>query len=93
MHIDQAIKEELKKYLAEKIDQNKRRVTIISAAPITDQDMTEIKNKFQYLSTSRIDTIVNRDILAGFIIKFGTKMIDLSLKKKLEDVDRMMRSL
>ena len=87
MHIDPGLKEELKQYLLQKMHDTKKRVTVISAYPLEKHEMDEIVRKFDYLEHAKIDNEVDKKILAGFVIKFGTKMIDVSLRRRLEDVD------
>ncbi len=87
MHIDPGLKEELKQYLLQKMHDSKKKVTIISAYPLQKNEMDELVRMFDYLQHAHIDNHVDASILAGFIIKFGTKRIDLSLRRRLSDVD------
>lgn len=86
MHIDPNLKEDLKSYLLEKIHQSKLIVTIVSAYPLEQHEMNQVAQKFEGMHNATIKNEIDKSILAGYIIKFGTKMIDLSLKRRLEDV-------
>ena len=87
MHIDPALKEELKQYLLRKMHDTKMRVTVVSAYPLQKHEIDDLIRKFDYLEHAHLDNEVDSSILAGFVIKFGTKMIDVSLRRKLEEVD------
>lgn len=86
MRIDPTIKEDLKRYLLEKLDEKKRIVTILSPYPLEADDIEEIKSKFEYLHHAHIENVIDKSLLAGFVIMFGTKMIDVSLKRKIGDI-------
>lgn len=86
MRIDPTIKEDLKRYLLEKLDEKKRIVTILSPYRLQPDDIDQIKAKFEDLHHAHIENVVDKSLLAGFVILFGTKMIDVSLKRKIGDI-------
>lgn len=90
MHIDPVLKGELKQYLLDRMNESRRNVTIVSAYPLAQKEMDDITHKFPELGNAKVENEVNSDIYAGFIIKFGTKRIDLSLRRRLDDVYRSL---
>ena len=87
MHIDPGLKEELKQYLLQKMHDTKKKVTVVSAYRLEKHEMDTIIHQFDYLEHAKIDNEVDSSILAGFVIKFGTKRIDVSLKRRIDDVN------
>lgn len=90
MHIDPVLKDELKQYLLDRMHESHRKVTIISAYPLSQQEMDSIIHKFPELGNARVENEVDLNTYAGFIIKFGTKRIDLSLKRRIEEVHQSL---
>ena len=67
-------------------DKNILRAEVISATPIDDQQLKEIKSILQkkyFNSTIEINPIIKKNILGGLIIKIGSDMIDASFKSQL----------
>ena len=93
MHIDPALKEELKQYLMERLNDTHKKVTIISAYPLEQKEMDSLTHHFSELKHARLENHVDTSIMAGYVIKFGTKMIDISLRRKLEDVNRSLSDI
>lgn len=83
MKISPDIKENLKKYLDELIKKEKERITLISAYPLTDQEMSTLFQFVPRLKSSQINFSINKKVIAGVVIKIGSKVIDLSLSGQL----------
>ncbi len=83
MKIDPQLRQELKDYLQKKLEHEKSRVQIVSAYTLTEHEMNMIHSHFPFLKGADTENVVDKSIVAGVVIKFGTKMIDLSLKTKL----------
>ena len=41
----------------------------------------------------RIKNIIDKDIIGGIVIKIGERVIDLSVKNKIEDMRQKLKSL
>lgn len=94
MHIDPVLKDELKQYLLDRMHDTRRNVTIISAYKMAQAEIDAVIHHFPELGQAKVENIVDPGIYAGFIIKFGTKRIDLSLKRRLEELNQsLVRSL
>lgn len=83
MVIDTTLKNELQKYLEEKIIESHDRAVIISAYKLNKDEIQEIVKTFRFLKQYQILNFVNKKIIGGFIIKFQSKIIDLSLVAQL----------
>lgn len=84
MKIDPVLKEELADYLKQKIADARKRVVIVSAYHLDEAELVAIEEKFSLLHKAQIIQEQDPSLLGGFIIKFGSKMIDLSIKSELQ---------
>lgn len=88
MKIKPRLKEELKKYLLKRTSEEEKKVKIISAYKLTQEDLKDIYQNFPYLSKKDVDFAVDPELIAGIIIKQGSKLIDLSLVSRLKDLQQ-----
>ncbi len=93
MKIDPHIKEELKKFLEHKIIEEKKRVTVLSAYPLSKEELDEITALFPNLKESILVNRVDSEIIAGIVITFGTKRIDLSLGTQLKNLHKSLHEI
>ena len=84
MKIDTALKEELADYLKQKIADARKRVVIVAPYHLDKSELEVIEEKFSLLKKAQIVQEQDPSLLGGFIIKFGSKMIDLSIKSELQ---------
>lgn len=89
MKLDARIKQELKKAYAE-IRGRKMSVEIISSYPMTDSDKQQLLKLFPFLNEASVEYSVEPDLLAGIVIKYGSKMIDLSLRSELTQLQHFV---
>ncbi len=90
MPITIRFREELKKYLDDKITKEKNTVIIITAYKLSDSEIGEIQSNIQVIKGYKTINIVDKSIIAGIIIKFGTKIIDLSLQGQLKNFKKIL---
>jgi F-type H+-transporting ATPase subunit delta len=66
---------------------------VTSARPLTDAQVAELKNilKAKLSRDVRLDAKVDPSLLGGLIVKVGSRMIDSSLRTKLEGLRAAMR--
>ncbi len=83
MKINPELKEELRKYLEEQIGREKKKVTIVSAYPLSHAEKNAIVIAYPGLNKELVENIVDKTIVGGIIIKFGSKIIDLSIRSAL----------
>ncbi|QQS43684.1 F0F1 ATP synthase subunit delta [Candidatus Roizmanbacteria bacterium] len=85
MHIDPAVKEDLKKYLLQKLNNNQVPQVIIRAPfQLSQDEVSTLKKKIDLLEKADITVEVDSSILAGVIIQFGSSVIDLSINTELQ---------
>lgn len=85
MKIDPAVVQELRKAY-NSIRESGGRVEVISAHILSDSEKKELIEKLPMLKDSQVIYSQDSSILAGVIIKFGSKMIDLSLQNELTNL-------
>lgn len=90
MRIEPSIKKDLKIRLKEDLSNLKKTVTIVSAYQLNKEDIDEIMNQFPELLNKPLKYQIDKTIIAGYIIKIGSKMIDISLKGRLQNLRNLI---
>ena len=90
MRIDPKIKEDLKQKLKADLAQNKKRVVVVSAYKLFEPEMNNLFNFFPQLKQSQIEFLVDNSLLAGYLIKIGSNVTDLSLKGQLQNLKNLV---
>ncbi len=85
MKVDPAVLHELKKAYNQ-IRTSGGIVEVISAYQLGDAEKKELVEKLPMLKDAKVTYTVDQSVLAGIIIKFGSKMIDLSLQNELTNL-------
>lgn len=85
MKIDATVVQELRKAY-KNIRESGGAVEVISAIELSDSEKKELIEKLPMLKGSDVTYTKDPAILAGVIIKFGSKMIDLSLQNELTNL-------
>jgi len=89
--------EQTYKDFVELANQLKRQVSIevISVIELDKEILNEIKDHVDKKTglDVRIKNILDKDIIGGIVIKIGDKVIDLSIKDKLEDLKNKLKAL
>jgi F-type H+-transporting ATPase subunit delta len=69
------------------------RAQVISARPLSDAEVTELKAvlKSKLGRDARLDAKVDPSLLGGLVVKVGSRMIDSSLRTKLDGLRAAMR--
>jgi len=89
--------EQTYKDFVELANQLKRQVSIevISVIELDKEILNEIKEHVDKKTglDVRIKNVLDKDIIGGIVIKIGDKVIDLSIKDKLEDLKNKLKAL
>mgnify|MGYP001024865474 CR=1 FL=1 len=84
--LDQKIIYQLKNYLSTLEISGKEKLIITSTYPLTEEEKKEILKIFP--KEVLVENKVDPKILGGLIIEYGSKLIDLSLRKKIYTWDK-----
>ena len=91
MKINPKLKDDLKSFLMEKIQKEQNRVLVISAVELSAEEKKVLSgNKFTDLNWKEAVYEIDRSIIAGIIIKVGSKTIDLSLSGSLSKLSNTL---
>ena len=90
MKINTDIKGNLKKYLSELLKNEKEKVTLISAQALNDEEMAALYKYIPRLKESQIDFSINKNVIAGVLIKIRSKVFDLTLSGQLNNLKNQM---
>jgi F0F1-type ATP synthase delta subunit len=86
MKLSKQLKEDLRSYLKDRFDTRTVRTQIIAPYDLSQSEVEKIRSKVPLIKDSDVDVVVDTSILAGIIIKHGSKLIDYSLKSKVESI-------
>lgn len=90
MKINPKLKKDLKSFLLDNIHKEQNRVQVLSADVLGVEDKKVLGKKFSELNWSQADYLVDKSIIAGIIIKVGSKTIDLSLMGSLSKLSNTL---
>ncbi|HEX5025275.1 MAG TPA: ATP synthase F1 subunit delta [Agriterribacter sp.] len=77
------------------IEKGIHKVKLTTAQPISDELRKAIENKVKADATlSKIDleTVVNEDLIGGFVLEFDNNLVDASILRDLKDIQKQFRS-
>ena len=83
MKINPKLKKDLKNFLLEKIKKEQNRVFVLSADSLDIDGKNSLENKFPDLNWKETVYEIDKSLIAGIIIKVGSRIIDLSLSGSL----------
>ena len=90
MKINPKLKEDLKDFLKEKIKQEQGRVLVLSADNLGSDDKKGLENKFKELDWKNSIYQIDKSIIAGIVVKIGSKTVDLSLAGSLSKLSNTL---
>jgi len=79
MKINPKLKNDLKRFLMDKIQEERSIVSVYSANLLSNEDKKNLANKFKELDWKKARFEIDKSVIAGVIIKIGSRTIDLSL--------------
>lgn len=90
MKINPKLKKNLKSFLMENIHKEQNRVQVFSADALNIEEKQVLGKKFTELNWAQADYQVDKSVIAGIIIKVGSKTIDLSLMGSLSKLSNTL---
>jgi len=92
MKIDPILKQEFKSFLQESKlhPEKKARVTIVAPYQLGEQEISMLKEKIPLLKHADITIEIDTSLLAGVIIKYGSRMIDISIRSELQKLQHTL---
>lgn len=90
MKIKPEIKEDIRRFIRERLQKKQEEVTIIAPYAFSPEDLQEVIKQYPQLESKKLITIVDTSIIAGIVIKIGTKVLDLSLANKIRSLQNLV---
>lgn len=90
MRINPKLKGELKKYLMDKMKSDRQKVVVYSSVKLSVDDIQTLKSKFSNISFQNAEYQIDESLLAGVMIKVGSKVIDCSVKGTLSNLKHIV---
>jgi len=77
------------------LKRNSQTAQITSAKKLTSAELTKIKSELKKAlgQTVDVETAVDPALLGGFVVKFGSRLYDSSLKTKLEELKLALKEV
>ena len=86
MKLNQDLEEILRKHFGTEIKNLQEQAVIFSVYSLSPDEVEKITVKFPQLQGKHITNIVDASIIGGFVITYGSKMIDVSLRGALQSL-------
>lgn len=86
MKLSKQVKDDLRSYLKSHIDSHMSKVQIIAPYELSMEEIALIKLKIPTIASRDVEVVTDSTILAGFMIKDGSRLMDYSLKTKLQSL-------
>ena len=90
MKINPKLKKDLRNFLLDNIHKEQNRVQVFSADVLGVEEKKVLVKKFSELNWREADYQIDKSIIAGIIIKVGSKTIDLSLMGSLSKLSNTL---
>ncbi len=85
------LRQDLVNYLKDKLrNKSKPKITLIAPYELSEAELEELKKKIPLLSETELILKVKPEIMAGIIIRYGSQMIDLSLKSEIKKLEHTL---
>jgi F-type H+-transporting ATPase subunit delta len=92
MKLNQQLKQELKEYVTRRLHDRSSHVEVVSSYKLNDEEIDGLRKNISILEKAEITNSIDPSLLAGVIIKFGSKMIDLSIRGELQKLKTKLTS-
>jgi F0F1-type ATP synthase delta subunit len=86
MKLSKEIKDDLRAYLKNRLSHRDVRAQIIAPYMLSEVEVQNIQSKIPLLTGVLTDIVVDKALLAGFMVRVGSKLIDYSLQSKLDSL-------
>ena len=91
MEIDASKRSLLKKYLRQKLEEiNNSKVVLVTPYKIDNNSGRAIVDSISDIAGKEIEGRVDRSLIGGFVIIYGTKIIDASIRNKLSNIKKSL---
>jgi F0F1-type ATP synthase delta subunit len=90
MRLDPRVKERLKQTFVDEMAMNKSVLKIISTYPLSAEEQKQIVAHFPEFQSTVTENVVDPSLLGGFILKQGSKAVDLSLRFVLQTLQKKL---
>lgn len=90
MIIDSNMKEEIRKYFFERMTKDKLTAVVYTPYKLSQDEINSIKKELPFFSKYKILNLIDKNIIVGFIIKFGTKIMDVSMRNQLRNFQKRL---
>jgi F0F1-type ATP synthase delta subunit len=91
MKFNPQLKQDLINYIKDRQKGNiKPKVVVIAPYELSSSELDAIKQKVPLLKEAQVSVEVDKTIMAGIIIKYGSQVIDLSLNSELHKLEQTL---
>lgn len=84
------LKKEIRSYVQRRLEEGTNHVEIIAPYDLSEIDITHLRKQINGLEQTEISHTVDKSLMAGIVIRMGSRMLDLSLRTELEHLKHRM---
>ncbi len=84
------IKKQVREFIRQKIQEEKDKAVIYAPYKLSQNEIEELKRKFPVLKDRQVEVKVDKKILAGFLIKIGSYVLDYTINDKLKSFKNLI---
>lgn len=89
MKINQSVRKKIRDIVIREVKKEEiGKATLTTPYELTTEDLGLFYNVFPFLQTKQLEKICDKKLIAGFILKWDSKILDLSLVGR---IDRLLR--
>ncbi len=84
------IKKQVREFIQQKIKEEKNKAVIYAPYKLSQEEIEELKRKFPVLKNRKIEVKIDREILAGFLIRIGSYVLDFTVNDRLKSFKNLI---
>lgn len=94
MRIDAALRKKIKRHVLEELKkEEKKSAVLITPYVLTDKETNDIVANLPFLNGREIERREDKALIAGFVVTWGSKILDASLAGRLDKVTTQVNVL
>ena len=86
MKLDFQLKKELKEFLKQKLKEELETAYVYVPYRLSEKEIKEVEKALPFLQGKKVKVIQDKDLIAGFKVKVGTRVFDFTVESNLNSL-------
>jgi F0F1-type ATP synthase delta subunit len=86
LKINPDLKKQVREFVKERLEHGVQYVELISPYELSSQEIDKYRREVGISGSAEVFNIVDKSLMAGIVVRCGSKMIDLSVRSELENL-------